>query len=275
MFFRRIVLIFVCGLALLAPGCFEIKEIVKFNADGSGTFSMVVGIQEQFRALVAMSRKMQQEKARKQAEAERAKKEAESGEEAPDPDLPLLEEDPGAATPKPGSDAGESFEQSRTKIEKIPGISNVRSIRDEDNFRFGLNFDFASVDALNKALHQMQKDPGPKGAEYFVFSRGSFQRLARVGFKDSIAQSMSQGKSKDGEPPSAFNPAALGIRFLYITEYTFPGKIRKVSNPRAVVMPDKKTVRMEHSLLDPDQRDSNVGNKIAFERWYHKCLPFL
>lgn len=262
------------GIFLLIPyfSCFEIKEIVKFNKDGSGSFSFQVGIQEQFRAFMAMSRKMQEEKKRK-AEEERAAEREKSQDPNMDPELAEMEreereraEQEAARDPK--KKIGD-FEASKNKIAQLPGISNVRAVQDEANFQFGIKFDFADVAALNRALHRLQKNPGPQQIEYFTLSRGSLVRKPIVGFQEDFQEKMNApGEGK-------MNPAMLGIKFLYITEYSFPGEIRKVSNPRAQVLADKHTVRMEHSMLDPEERVSNVGNTVEFKRWYHACLPFL
>ncbi len=252
------------GLGLLVSGCFEFKEIVQFNKDGSGTFSMVVGIQDQFRALVAMTRKMQEDREQKKAEEEKTPE----GETRELPGLENGDQSPGtAAEQKPELS---DFEQSKRKIETMPGITNVRSEEDKANMRFGIHFDFADVKALNRALHQLQKDPGPE-VEYIVYTPGNFERLPIVAFKQAMQKSL----NKDGQAKSEFDPAILGIKFLYITEYTFPVEVRSVSNPRAQIQGDRRTVRLEHSMFDPREQDVNVGNKIQLKRWYHTCLPFL
>lgn len=265
----RMIGIFLLIIPVLS--CFEIKEIIKFNKDGSGSFSFQVGIQEQFRAFMAMTRKMQEEKKRKQAEAEEKDGEEAGKTEESEMDSEMAEmerEENQKAPDKEFSD----FDESRKKISKIPGISNVRGVRDEKNFRFGINFDFADIEALNRALHGLQKNPG-KEVAYFTLTRGALERRPIVGFQEALKKKMQKGK--DGQAKPDFNPALLGIKFLYITEYTFAREVRRVSNPRAQVLADKHTVRMEHSMFDPDQQETNVGNKVEFKRWYHVCLPFL
>lgn len=261
-------------LLLFALGCFEIREVVKFNKDGSGSFSLLVGVQEQFRSLVAMSRKMEQENKKRAEQNKPAEGQVPGSGADGDSEMEKLD-DPEEDRPAP--DKIDSFEESRAKLEKIPGVSNVRSVRDEENFRFGIHFDFADLAALNRALQNMDKDgPAPANIAYFSMSKSSFERRPIVGFKQALEKSMQKGG--DGESPGDkpdFNPSLLGIRFLYITEYTFPAEVRTVSNPRAQVMGDRRTVRLEHSMFDPDQSETNVGNRVEFKRWYHTCLPFL
>ena len=62
-----------------------------------------------------------------------------------------------------------SFKEAAQKLERISGISAVNVIEDEENYRFGINFKFKSIRALNKALNQIMMDEGQTNEAHTFF----------------------------------------------------------------------------------------------------------
>lgn len=62
-----------------------------------------------------------------------------------------------------------SFEDVARRLETTDGISSVNIIKDEEAYRFGINFKFKSIGALNNALNQIIIDPEQGGGSRHTF----------------------------------------------------------------------------------------------------------
>lgn len=197
-------LLLVIATCVLFTSCFEIKEIVHFNKDGSGDFQFIIDMSA-MKALIEMAG------------------EAEEGEE---------EEDPFA-------DAGDSFDEQIEAISKIDGITSAESIADEDTYMFGLKFSFADVNALNDALNEVFKDEGgDKDRTFFKASKKKIERVDAVNMKDEFTKLMSEGGEEEG-----MEEAMMFFQDVkYVAEYTFDRKVKKVTNKDAAVSKNKVVV---------------------------------
>jgi hypothetical protein len=119
-------------VSLLLQSCFEIKEIIKINKDGSGTFSMVIDMSELKVMLESFS--------------EEDENVAES---------PLAEEE-------------QEYEATKSKLEVIEGISNITFLTENDGYMITTSFDFANPEALNKGMNVVYEDENAFG-EYTLY----------------------------------------------------------------------------------------------------------
>lgn len=64
-----------------------------------------------------------------------------------------------------------SFSDIVGKLKTIEGISSVSEIRDEENYRFGINYKFANINSLNQALNTILMDEKEGGANHVFFEK--------------------------------------------------------------------------------------------------------
>ncbi|TAF32785.1 MAG: hypothetical protein EAZ57_07595 [Cytophagales bacterium] len=130
--------------AVFLTSCFEVREEFDIKSDGSGSYKFVLDMSQ----IGAMMKGMQ--------------------ESLPDS---AKQEDP---TSQLGNVNGVKFES----VNEIKGISNAVEINDKDNYIFGGQFDFANIEALNKALSLISKDSttGDMPPGIYSFSKGTFAR---------------------------------------------------------------------------------------------------
>lgn len=121
--------------------CFELREIIRFQKDGSGQFTFRIGLQEKYRAMMGL-RKNQEEDPEKSEKA--------------------LGAAPGYQIP---------FES----LQKVPGVSDLRLKKDEGAAFTEVSFRFENVEALNTAYNQIFHQN--QGQAVFRLTRNHFERF--------------------------------------------------------------------------------------------------
>lgn len=111
-------------VAIFLTSCFEIREEFDIKSNGSGTYKFVMDMAQMGEMMKSMQESM--------------------------PDSAKQESD--------GSMGNIVAQGSAKDLEGIEGITNIISINDKETFIFGAQFDFANIDALNKALCIMSRD---------------------------------------------------------------------------------------------------------------------
>ena len=228
--------IYFLPLAFLLTSCFEFKEKVEFNSDGSGSFQFTIDMGQIKQMLQMMESMAGEDEGEEGAEGEAAEEEKED----------------------PMADMNKEFEDIIARLENIDGITNIKGIDDDEDFVFGYSFDFSNVGALNKAMFEIWNDdeenPIPAGTEFFKFSKNGFERAGLMGMKESLSQEMGE----DG--------ASIPImqEMNWTTVYTFPKKIKNSSNDLSEISSDGKEVTVKYYFLKEGYEEKDINNKISF-----------
>lgn len=209
--------------SVLFTGCFDLIEEVRYNKDGSGTYSFLMDMGE-MKELLAMV---------------------------------MASDSTGAGSL---DSLGGFSKEVVKKLEGLPGISDLEVIDDQEAFQFGYRFSFRDLDALNNALKesmegQMAAGQEPTGEDYFSMKRKEFRRLDPAGFQKIVKESMgSMGDDENSE---------MAMMFLkdvsYRTIYHFERDVKKVSNPEASISEDQKTVTLTYFLFDEERSKAGTG----------------
>ena len=241
----KLKLLFLAMLATVATSC-QFTETMVMNADGSGTMSMELNLNEMM-AFSSMS-------------------EEENTEEKVDTIIHMkdfLEEKKDSISKLSKVD--------QEKLKKLENY-NIHIVMDskEKIMKYDISIDFKNVSEANDILNALeqvenigpstQKDdsedkkeetPDIIGVNY-SFDKNTFKRDAFI--KDKILHQQQVDSMKQTE--------AFLAGSLYSLNYTFPKKIKKASNPNAVFSNNKKTIVIRTQFIDyfkdPDILDLEV-----------------
>lgn len=213
-----------CLLALMfvCQGCFDIIEQLTLKNDGSGNLEMVLNMSRSKTRLNSIM-KMKTINGHKVPSKEEVKKEM------------------------------AEFER---KIQSTPGISNVSSSIDFENFIAVLKCDFRSVNALNEGIKKLNKS-GEKAAinDMFNFDAagGKYTRLNKFPMRSSYDKMSSADKE-------VFATAS----YTGITR--FESEVAQSSNSQAKVAANKKAVMIKANALDVIRNKVSIENSIKIKR---------
>ena len=197
--------------SLLLQSCFEIKEIVTINKDGSGTFSMSIDMSE----VKAMIEGFSEGK-----------------------------EDTGSPLGKMEAE----YEATKSKLEVIDGISNIQFVTENDGYVITTSFDFADVDALNRGMNIVYEDDTEYGeiSEYYKFKRKNFERTAKHNMLDELKGEMDSDEigGEDIDMSEIFSDVA------YVNIVKFTGrKIKKTSTDAIEVSEDGSSMTLKRYIF--------------------------
>lgn len=208
-------------------GCFELEEKAHFNKDGSGNYQFTIDL-AQLGSFINMMEAMDSNK------------------------------DVEEASPK--DEIKKGFEESKSELADIKGISNVTPIEDEENFRFGFSFDFKDINALNAGMNKIfdiKEDGEPVDMTFFSFRKGRLERFEHQDMAGMLNKASENGKVEiDG--------GAFMKDFRFTTIYTFEEPIKNVSNQEVMLSPDRKTVTNSVQPFNTEDKHLSLQNAIDF-----------
>ncbi len=214
-------LLLIC-CSLLFQSCFEIIEQLTLKADGSGTFQLVLNMSKSKTKLNSiMKMKMV------------------NGHPVPDK-----------------AEITQKVSEFEAAIKKTPGISNVKTALDFDNYIATLNCSFTKVSSLNAAIKSFDKKNEIKGSdktyEYDAAS-ATFNRLNKFAMQ-SHYQKMSNA---DKEVFATAN---------YTGIFRFDNDITSASNKASKVAGNKKAVMLKANTLDIITGKTSIENNIHLNK---------
>ena len=215
-------------ISIFMTSCFSIREIVHFNADGSGTFEVRTDISE-IMSMIEMMEGMDLD---------------EGGETDSDADLEEEEQSPIA-------EYAEMYKNQLEQVQSIPGISEAQVVEDEVSYLVGIYFKFKNAKALNAALNVLYADENKsKNREFFKVTKKKVERIDVVNMKDEVMKAMSEGDEMDDETLDMMRSMLSGVSFT--TEYTFEKKVKKSNNSAAVI--DGNSVKITQMLFNDQSK---------------------
>ena len=214
------------GILCLASSCLDIQESIYMRNDGSGKFAITVDL-EGMESLLQLAEQL-------------------SGEEASEQDVM--------------DEVDINFKDLHQKLEAQEGISQVKTIRENNNRLLGIAFEFDDVAALNKALKEINDSKEPK-TEYFSFEKGQLKRLNTLGIEEQVQRKMETDidVSIDGVMLSSFLKD-----MSYTTKYTFEKPVKGTSNPAAKVSNEGRTVSLTYYFFNDKNGTNSLENNITF-----------
>lgn len=216
-----------CILLLLASSCIDIQESVYLRNNGSGKFAFTVNL-EDMESLLSLIAKA-------------------SGEEDIEEEMM--------------SDMDVNFEKLKQKLEKQKGISQVKTIKENNNKLLGVAFEFSDINALNKALQEISDDKKNPTTEYFSFSNGQLKRINTLGVKEQVQRKI------ETDVDIAIDGVLLGSllkEMTYTTKYTFEKPVKKTTNPGSKITNEGRTVSVTYHFFDTESATNSLENNISF-----------
>lgn len=163
------------------------------------------------------------------------------------------------------SQMGEQLSGVASTLNGMAGISNVVEIKDTASFNFGYSFDFASVEALNKALKVINKEKyDSKVDEVFKFSGKGFERLSvgdlGVEIKKAIADNEEAGAEEGAEGGNMDMVKTFFADMTYKQIYHFPDRsVKKSSNELSEISDEGHTLTITLKPFDEEQQKKKVS----------------
>jgi len=215
----------VVGLCL--SSCFKVEEYIQLYRDGSGQVELTVDMSASAGAL------------------QLAKNLAAYTEDTP-----------------PDKKIDESFQKTINKLQKVKGISEVGIERNDQQFIYVLKFAFADADALNTAMNQFFKDGTGQPAEFFSYSKNTFNRNDVTSIQSAVEREMGSKGSK----LYGMDPYTLFKDVSYTTTYLFERKVKSVSNEEAEVQANNHQVHLVYYPFNKEKVETtSIDNRIKLK----------
>lgn len=231
-------LIVICSLIVLAlSGCFDIKEEIFLEKNGSGTYTTTMDMSK-LKDMMNMIKMMMPD----------SLKDSTSGFDK------INELD--------------SLQNMWQGLESLKGISQVKREKKADMV-FQVSFRFTDINALNLAMTKRNKNDSVQiqSGDFFSFRPGEFScNDTSLGGLGQLTQGMNGGgESGDSLAASLDMMKAFLGDMKYTTIYHFPGKVTSYSNKEARLSDDNKTLTLELNLSD-SKTPHTLLNKIQYQK---------
>jgi hypothetical protein len=229
--------------SLTLTGCLHILEEVTFRNNGSGSYQMVLDMSE-VKGMMDMFQGM--------------------GEGTEGDSTAIAEEQPAeepAVEDNSMSQLGNEISNVAQSLKGVAGLTNVLEINDTASFKFGYSFDFANVEALNKALKIINKEKyDAKAEEVFKFNGKSFERLGAADLGQEIKKALSESTDEaevDGENLDMMKMFFADMSYKQV--YHFPDRVvKKSSNELSELSDNDHTLTITIKPFDEEQQKKKV-----------------
>ncbi len=211
-------------MSLFLQSCFEIKEIITINKDGSGNFTMSIDMSE-VKEMV----------------------ENFSGGKNDDKGSPLAE-------------MQEEFEATREKLAIIEGISNINFVTENEGYVISTGFDFNNIDALNRGMNVVYEDENEDGTqtEYYKLKKKIFERTLSHNLLDQLKEEMGSGDIG----AEGMDLATIFSDVAYVNVVTFTDrKVKKTSSDEIKISDDGSTMTLKRFIFRKDA-DLSMDYKV-------------
>ncbi len=217
--YNRFIVILIVIASVSLQSCFEIREIVRLQRDGSGTFSLVLDMSELKQMLEGFG---------------------ESEEVAAESPLQDIEED---------------YDETMEKLNATEGIYNTRLESEEDGYVVISSFDFTDIEALNRGMQIIynEEESGDEVPEYYVMKRRKFERTAAHDFLQQIKNEFdTEASEAEGMDLSALFSEVAYVNQVILEEM----EVRKVRKGQVEVSEDAKTVTNRYLIFNEEKEQS-------------------
>lgn len=208
--------LFSCLVSL--TGCFEIVEQLFLKADGSGDFQLVLNLSKSKTRLNSIM-----------------KMKTINGHDVPSKE-----------------DIKYRMANIEKTVAKTPGISNVKTSLDFDNFIASISCNFKHVAGLNNAVKNIYlKENASKKApdKFYEYNAGVFERLNKYSFKEDYKKLSNADKE-------------IFATANYTAVFKFESTVSAAGNKETKIAPSKKAVMLKLNALDIIHEKRSIENKI-------------
>lgn len=212
-------------LPFLLSSCFEIIEEINMNADGSGTMTITVNLSQSKTKLASIM---------------------------------LMDSINGYKVPKKPAIQKE-INEAVAKLKAMPGISNVKSTTDFNNYIASISFSFKEVSNVNTISRKILEDQKIKTTNISTYNynkaTGTFVRDYK--YYPSAKSEFHKLKKEDRE---IFKTAT------YTNICRFPLPIAKHNNQLAKISKSQKAVMQRSSIMDLINGSVTVADQIQLSK---------
>lgn len=217
-------------ITLMLTACFDVKEKVAMNVDGSGQYTFEINLGK-LKRVFQMSEHFQ----------EAFHDTTHQHMHTTTPENPLEK-------------ILFSFTQLQSEMDDIDGVSDYEVVWDSVGYMVGVTFSFADITALNAGVNKIQSDDQSDSRTLFRYDGNVFERISTQDVVES-----SQELSEDSSQTELYRNS------YFSTEYSFSKPISEYTNDAYYLSRDKKTVIAEFALYDIATGNEEVGTTIDFE----------
>ncbi|HEX7869222.1 MAG TPA: hypothetical protein VF455_03830 [Chryseobacterium sp.] len=207
----------------LLTSCFDILDKVNVKADGSGEYSLILNASKSKTRLASISK---------------------------------METINGKKVPKKAEIESKINEAAKI-FKSVPGISNVKTSMDFDNYIIKLSCNFKKIENINAGLEQLKaKNILGKMIPTQIYS----QNLSGKSFtRNKISTFKSDYDKLSKADKEIFNDAK------YTSILQFENSIKSQSNSAYLLAPNKKALKLDGNILDFILQKKQIQNNIIFQ----------
>lgn len=208
---------------LLLTSCFDILDKINVKADGSGEYSLILNASKSKTRLASISK---------------------------------METINGKKVPKRPEIEAKINEAARI-FKVTPGISNVKTSMDFDNYIIKLSCNFKKIENINAGLQQLKaKNIVGKMVPVQLYSQSPEKKTFTRNKVNSFKNDYDKMSKADKE---VFNDAK------YTSVMQFENTIKTQTNNAYLLSPNKKAVKLEAYVLDFILQKKQLQNTILFQ----------
>jgi hypothetical protein len=208
---------------LLLTSCFDILDKVNVKADGTGEYTIILNASKSKTRLASISK---------------------------------METINGKKVPKKSEIENKINEAARI-FKATPGISNVKTSMDFDNYIIKLSCNFKKIENINAGLEQLKaKNILGKMIPTQIYSQNLQKKLLTRNKVNTFKEDYDKMGKADNE---IFNNAR------YTSVMQFENTVKSQTNSAYLLAPNKKAVKLEADILDLIFQKKQLQNTILFQ----------
>ena len=208
---------------LFLTSCFDILDKVNVKADGSGEYSLILNASKSKTRLASISK---------------------------------METVNGKKVPKKSEIEAKINEAARI-FKTVPGISNVKTSMDFDNYIIKLSCNFKKIEDVNSGLEQLKaKNIVGKMIPTNIYSHSPTKKTFSRNKINTFKSDYDKLSSADKE---VFNNAK------YTSVLQFENTVKSQSNASYQLSPNRKAMKLEGNILDFILQRKQTQNTILFQ----------
>ncbi len=208
---------------LFLVSCFDILDKVNVKADGSGEYSLILNASKSKTRLASISK---------------------------------METINGKKVPKKSEIEAKINEAARI-FKSVPGISNVKTSMDFDNYIIKLSCNFKKIENINAGLDQLKaKNILGKMVPTQIYSHNSAKKIFTRNKINTFKSDYDKLSAADKE---VFNNAK------YTSVLQFENTVKSQSNSAYQLSPNKKAMKLEGNILDFILQKKQIQNNIILQ----------
>lgn len=208
---------------LLLMSCFDILDKVNVKADGSGEYSLILNASKSKTRLASISK---------------------------------METVNGKKVPKK-AEIEAKINEAASIFKNVPGISNVKTSMDFDNYIIKLSCNFKKIENVNAGLEQLKtKNVLGKMIPTQIYSNDSTKKIFTRNKINTFKSDYDKLSTADKE---VFNNAK------YTSILQFENTVKSQSNSAYQLSPNKKAMKLEGNILDFILQKKQIQNTITFQ----------